>query len=167
MRYVIAIGVVLALIIGGLKYAYDSGYETGKHDVEAVVLVQKQEWEKKIATLNTEHQKVLREMELSHERDKTKLQAQIDALKSLSFDEYITVEENSKLPVGFIQYHNRLALNVPVNSMLSEYKGKEVRLKDLMRVMGENYITFHQTRVRLEHLQTIVKDFLNKQGELK
>ena len=80
-------------------------------------------------------------------------------------DQYVTIEENATLPVGFVEFHDRLVLNVPVNTFRKPTKGKYT-LRDLMNVLAKNYTMCHADQAKLANLQAIVNDFIRKQKGL-
>lgn len=163
MKKIIIVAAVAALALG---VAYYTGYHSGVADVNAEVAQEKATWEATIKNLEESHRAEVVRVREELAVENTKLQAQLDALKDESIlDHYVTIEENSKLPVGFVEYHDRLVLNVPVNT-IPNGGSSTITLRDLMTVLAKNYTMCHADQVKLANLQAIVKDFIAKQEGL-
>ena len=164
MKKIIIGAAVAALALG---VAYYTGYHSGVADVNAEVAQEKATWEATIKNLEESHRAEVVRVREELAVENTKLQAQLDALKDESIlDHYVTIEENSKLPVGFVEYHDRLVLNVPVNT-IPHGGSSTITLRDLMTVLAKNYTMCHADQVKLANLQAIVRDFIAKQESVK
>lgn len=161
----LVIGVVVGVLALGV--AYYTGYSSGVADVNAEVKAETERWQARVEKLEASHQAEVVRVREELAVENSKLQAQLDALKDESIlDHYVTIEENSKLPVGFVEYHDRLVLNVPVNTIPSG-GSSTVTLRDLMTVLAKNYTMCHADQVKLANLQAIVRDFIAKQESVK
>lgn len=162
----IIIGIIVGILaLGG---AYYVGYNSGVTDTNVEVAEQRKAWETEVLRLEESHKAEVVRVREELAVENTKLQAQIDALRDQSIlDHYVTINEDSTLPVGFVEYHDRLVLNVPVNTIPSGNKSAAVTLRDLMIVLAKNYTMCHADQVKLANLQAIVRDFIAKQETLK
>ena len=161
----IIIGIIVGILaLGG---AYYVGYNSGVTDTNLEVKAEKEAWEAQVARLEETHKAEVVKVREELAVENTKLQAQLDALKDQSIlDHYVTIKENATLPAGFVEYHDRLVLNVPVNTIPTGGKST-VTLRDLMDVLAKNYTMCHADQVKLANLQAIVKDFIAKQEAIK
>ena len=159
------VGIVVGILaLGG---AYYVGYNSGVTDTNVEVAEQRKAWETEVLRLEESHKAEVVRVREELAIENTKLQAQIDALRDQSIlDHYVTINEDSTLPVGFVEYHDRLVLNVPVNTIPSGSKSS-VTLRDLMVVLAKNYTMCHADQVKLANLQAIVRDFIAKQETMK
>ena len=164
------IGIVVGILaLGG---AYYVGYHSGVTDTNVEVAEQRKAWETEVRRLEESHKAEVVRVREELAIENTKLQAQLDALRDQSIlDHYVTINEDSTLPVGFVEYHDRLVLNVPVNTIPSGSKSSanksSVTLRDLMVVLAKNYTMCHADQVKLANLQAIVRDFIAKQEAMK
>lgn len=161
----ILIGIVAGILaLGG---AYYVGYNSGVTDTNVEVAEQRKAWEAEVLRLEESHKAEVVRVREELAVENTKLEAQLAALKDQSvLDHYVTINEDSTLPVGFVEYHDRLVLNVPVNTIPSGSK-TSVTLRDLMVVLAKNYTMCHADQVKLANLQAIVRDFIAKQETMK
>lgn len=161
----ILFGIVAGILaLGG---AYYVGYNSGVTDTNVEVAEQRKAWQSEVLRLEESHKAEVVRVREELAVENTKLQAQLDALKDQSvLDYYVTINEDSTLPVGFVEYHDRLVLNVPVNTIPSGGK-TSVTLRDLMVVLAKNYTMCHADQVKLANLQAIVRDFIAKQETMK
>lgn len=161
----ILIGIVAGILaLGG---AYYVGYNSGVTDTNVEVAEQRKAWEAEVLRLEESHKAEVVRVREELAVENTKLEAQLNAIKDQSvLDHYVTIHEDSTLPVGFVEYHDRLVLNVPVNTIPSGGK-TSVTLRDLMVVLAKNYTMCHADQVKLANLQAIVRDFIAKQETMK
>lgn len=161
--------IILGIVVGilALGGAYYVGYNSGVTDTNLEVKAEREAWESRVHALEETHKAEVVRIREELAVENTKLQAQIDALKDASvLDQYVTIEENATLPLGFVEFHDRLVLNVPVNTIPSGGK-TSVTLRDLMLVLAKNYTMCHADQVKLANLQAIVRDFIAKQETMK
>lgn len=161
----ILIGIVAGILaLGG---AYYVGYNSGVTDTNVEVAEQRKAWHAEVLRLEESHKAEVVRVREELAVENTKLEAQLNAIKDQSvLDHYVTINEDSTLPVGFVEYHDRLVLNVPVNTIPSGGK-TSVTLRDLMVVLAKNYTMCHADQVKLANLQAIVRDFIAKQETMK
>ena len=158
--------IVVILALGG---AYYLGRQSGIEDTNREVAMERQAWENRVEALQKTHDEAVVQIRESLSAENARLQAQLDAIEDSSIlDAYVTVEENSRLPVGFVEYHDRLVLNVPVNTIRTNNTPTKLTLRDLMTVLAKNYTMCHRDQTKLANLQAIVADFVAKQqGAIK
>lgn len=160
--------IILGIVVGilALGGSYFVGYNSGVTDTNLEVKAEREAWESRVHALEESHKAEVVRIREELAVENTKLQAQLDALKDANvLDQYVTIEENATLPVGFVEFHDRLVLNVPVNTFRKPPKGKYT-LRDLMDVLAKNYTMCHTDQAKLANLQAIVNDFIRKQRGL-
>lgn len=167
-----------ALGLGGIIFAanwyidsvYDDGYQAGVQYVSDQVEQQKQQWNEQVQTIQKDHEVTIASMVGNYRNQIDKLNAQIDTLKNNPkiITKYITVD--SKVPQGFVLWHDRAVQNTPFDMMIDEQENcnaeSSYTLTQAATTIASNYINCNTCYQRLSALQEVVNDFIAKQNQL-
>ena len=161
--------ILIVIFVNGFYYwSYNKGYDTAYDIVTNQVIAERVEWQNKVTTLENKFNQYKVDVESKHRIEIEDYKKQVKTLKDNPkvITKYITKEV--KIPCSFELLHNRLVDGVPINTMIPEdYQCERCTLEDVSRVMVENYSNCRLAMQRLETLQKVVKDFQDKQANLK
>ena len=165
----IAIIALLSLISG----IYIKGRYDGAAIVEAQVIKEKMEWERKVSEAQVGHLQQVSQIHDSYNTVISKYKSEITKLTknpkvvNQYVDRYVPVETQCNIPQGFVELHNKSASgssldDAPVNSSQATDK----TLGGVGSVLAENYYRCNELAARLSALQQIVIEYQKQQKEL-
>ncbi len=162
--------IVVALLVvvgcyGGYKWIYNTGYQQGVDVVTNQVRDERIQWEAKIATLQAQHNTAIATLNQQHKDRLNTLQHQLDALNDQRLqDKYF--DPSTLISNGFVVWHNRCANGAPLNNFITEIPSGKYTVKDVANSVAINYNNCNVCIDRLTKLQTIVKQFIEKQNQV-
>lgn len=166
---VAAFGILLAIGVG----VYMKGRSDGVALVEARVAKEKQEWERRVADAQIEHQKEVAEIHSAYGNVVGRFRNEIAKLTDNPqvveryINRYIPIETECAIPQGFVELHNQAAAGQSLNDRpVDSGRITDKTLADVGGTVAENYYTCNEIAARLEALQQIVKQYQKQQQEL-
>lgn len=158
-------GFAIAFILGSLYY---TGYSNGKQSVEDRVNAANVEWQAKLDKLQHQYDIDVAKIQSDHHIEVEKFKQQISNIKANPkiITKYVT--DTDTVPYGFVLLHDRCVKGVPLNTMIDELGVKKsYKLTDVSNVIAYNYSQCNIAFARLNALQTVVKNYIEKQEKLK
>jgi len=163
------LGVVIASIFG-CRYLYNKGYDNGVAEITAKITAEKIQWEKKVSELQNDNDRKIELIEKEYAQKVTTLNSEIDKLRKNPkvIKQYIPIDSN--ISKGTVLLHDRLACGVGINEVIPDdidvSLESEYGVTDLVNTVAVNYNNCNQCIEKLTTLQTIVKQFMEKQQKL-
>ena len=164
----VVLAIFVALSIASASYI--KGRDDGVQLTEYKVLQERNEWQALVEAEKEKYQTSLKVLEDKHAVESNKLQEQITILQNNPniIERYVPIEHNSKLPYGLVLWHDRLVKGEAINTMLPDnfQQTCDYTINDLGGVLSANYTTCRECMTKLETLQSVVKEYLERQNAL-
>lgn len=164
----IAAAVAVLCVAIGCWFLYNKGYNAGVDYVNSQVQSQRDSWIAEVQQLQSQHDKQVIELQTKYKTDIQQLNKQITTLKNNPkiIEKYIP--EYIGVPSTFVLLHDRCALGQPLDTMIidSALNPQNYTLTDVGNTIAYNYNICNQCITKLTTLQTIVKQYIDKQQRL-
>ena len=164
----IAVCAVVGILTFAFYKTYDIGYDNGVEYMKTEVEKLNTAWETKVSSSQKEHDDKVKEIYISHTHSISELKKQIEVLTTDKIKTETVLKQyktEGYVPNGFVLWHDRASQGNRLDVMVGENVGttSKYTFNDVMMVIGNNYNKYNVCKSKLDSLQEIVKDYIEKQ----
>ena len=173
-QFIITLVCALVLMVGGGYYLHHQGYSQGIEYSKQQVDLLNEQHEQKIEALPKQHEEYVQSVVLKYTYEVGQLTEQVQQLQNdkNTYNQYIGTyipsSQYNYVPNGFVVWHDRAAKGERLDKIVLQNNlddPSKYTYNDAMYAVGYNYTQANVCFTRLGALQTIVKNYLDKQGK--
>ena len=171
-RVLITLAIVLVILTGGGYYLYNWGYTCGIDYSQQQVEILNEQHTQKIEQLQKQHNEYVSSIVLKYTREVDQLSSQVNELQKdkTTYEQYIGTyvpsNQYNYVPNGFVIWHDRAVKGERLDKIVLQNKlddPSKYTYNDAMYAIGYNYTQANICFTKLDALQTVVKNYLEKQ----
>lgn len=168
IKYSILVLLILFGISASYDYVYEKGIKEGYRQCNVVVEKERNDWKENIRNIQESHNLEITKLTKDYESQIKTLDKNLEELKENPkvIEKYIEVP--IEIPDKIILLHDRSAKGESLYTMIpKDYTTKnKYNINDLAKKINRNYNICLKDQERLRTLQSVVKDFIEKQNDI-